>query len=104
MTMEGVTGNVKQFYIDRMATVEAEIAELGITDPSIVQFIHRVYKRGLADEQEGLSILAGFHSYDPSTVSREKTSTGSAQAESGSIPEGAIGKTVGLSYGAEANS
>lgn len=35
---------------------------------------------------------------------REKTSTGSALAESGFIPEGAIGKTAGLSYRAEANS
>ena len=34
---------------------------------------------------------------------REKHSTGSAQAESGLNPEGAIGKTVGLSYKAEAN-
>lgn len=33
---------------------------------------------------------------------REKTSTGSASAESGFIPEGAIGKTVGLSYEPEA--
>lgn len=33
---------------------------------------------------------------------REKQSTGSAQAESGFIPEGAIGKTVGLSYEPEA--
>lgn len=34
---------------------------------------------------------------------REKTSAGSASAESGFTPEGAIGKTVGLSYRAEAS-
>jgi hypothetical protein len=34
---------------------------------------------------------------------RERPSTGS-QSESGFIPEGAIGKTVGLSYKTEANS
>ncbi len=36
-------------------------------------------------------------------VYREKTSTGSALAESEFIAEGAIGKTVGLSYRTEAN-
>jgi hypothetical protein len=33
---------------------------------------------------------------------REKNSTGSPQGESGFTPEGAIGKTVGLSYEPEA--
>ena len=33
---------------------------------------------------------------------REKKSTGSASAEFGFIPKGAIGKTVGLSYKPEA--
>lgn len=35
-------------------------------------------------------------------VLREKTSTGSALAEFGFTPKGTIGKTVGLSYRAEA--
>ena len=34
-------------------------------------------------------------------IIREKKSTGSALAEFGFIPKGAIGKTVGLSYKAE---
>jgi hypothetical protein len=37
------------------------------------------------------------------TILREKTSTGSDLSESRFIREGAIGKTAGLSYRAEAN-
>lgn len=43
-----------------------------------------------------------LHDFEPWEL-REKPSTVSAQAESGFTPEGAIGKTVGLSYGTEAN-
>ena len=56
---------------------------------------HSKYDIG-ADGFHGMQITTSI-----ATVFREKNSTGSAQAESGFTPEGAIGKTVGLSYRAE---
>ena len=58
---------------------------------------HSKYDIG-ADGFHGMQITTSI-----ATVFREKHSTGSAQAESGFTPEGATGKTVGLSYSAEAN-
>ena len=54
------------------------------------------------DGMLGELVTEQLHDFDL-LQSREKTSTGSALVESGFIPEGAIGKTVGLSYGTEAN-
>ncbi|HEU5004675.1 MAG TPA: hypothetical protein VFT49_01135 [Candidatus Saccharimonadales bacterium] len=50
---------------------------------------------------EGDRAVVSIENIDPRTLAavlREKKSTGSPDGESGFIPEGAIGKTVGLSY------